>query len=194
MTYVELIVVLSVFSILLGIAMYNHGKFQDKVAIKNLANEVALKIVEAQKSSTSGKWHSSAGVSWKPSYGVYFQPASPGSNRSFIYFADVDQDKGYTTSDSSFCPTPGTSGNRCLEKISLNRENTIGSLDLFYVGASSSVLTDLTVTFTRPDSSATILSTPAPTGTIDYAQITVASPSNLSAKIKIYPSGRIQIN
>ena len=55
MTYVELIVVLSIFSIMTSVVLFNYGAFQAKVDIKNLASDIALKIVEAQKSALSGK-------------------------------------------------------------------------------------------------------------------------------------------
>ncbi|KKQ07855.1 MAG: hypothetical protein US18_C0006G0001, partial [Parcubacteria group bacterium GW2011_GWB1_36_5] len=48
MTYVELIVVLSIFAVMSSIVLFNYGEFQAKVDIKNLASDIALKIVEAQ--------------------------------------------------------------------------------------------------------------------------------------------------
>ena len=44
MTYVELIVVLSIFAVLSSVAIFNYGSFQDKVDIKNLGSDIALKI------------------------------------------------------------------------------------------------------------------------------------------------------
>jgi prepilin-type N-terminal cleavage/methylation domain-containing protein len=55
MTYVELIVVLSIAGIIASISLFNYKDFQDRVDMKNLANDIALKIVEAQKSSIAGK-------------------------------------------------------------------------------------------------------------------------------------------
>jgi len=189
MTYVELIVVLGIFSTMLSIAMFNHSKFQDKVSIKALANEIALRLVEAQKSAISGKLQTVA-FTTKPSYGVHFNLSS--SNQDFIYFADLNNNNQF--SDPSFCPSPQTGGDECLEKISLTRGNTVSDLDLFYTSGPSTAHTSLTLTFTRPASDATIQSSPSPSGTIDYAQITVTSSSGLSANIKLYPSGRVQIN
>ena len=55
MTYVELIVVLSIFSVMTSVVLFNYNEFQAKIDIKVLANDIALKIVEAQKSALSGK-------------------------------------------------------------------------------------------------------------------------------------------
>ena len=73
MTYVELIVVLSIFSVLSSVAIYNYGDFQSSVDIKNLASDIALQIVKAQKDSLSGLLPlQEIKTDWKPSYGVYF--------------------------------------------------------------------------------------------------------------------------
>ncbi|WP_146755300.1 type II secretion system protein, partial [Shigella flexneri] len=55
MTYVELIVVLSIFATISSVVIFNYGAFQDRIDIKNLSSDIGLKIVEAQKSSLSGQ-------------------------------------------------------------------------------------------------------------------------------------------
>src|SRR3989344_6451778 len=76
MTYVELIVVLGIFGVISSVVMFNYGEFQDKVEIKNLASDIALKVVEAQKSAMSGKLPVNPPSGWKPAYGVYFPSVS----------------------------------------------------------------------------------------------------------------------
>lgn len=198
MTVIEIIVVLSIFSVLSGVAIFNYSAFQSKVDIKNLATDIALKIIEAQKASSSGKLPSVAQeATWKPSYGVYFNLAVNPSvdNKSFIYFTDLSGRNGQY--DPSSCPGTG----ECLEKITIAPKGGyyISNLDVFYIGNPTSVsLNDLTVTFTRPSSSANIKSsgistTPPPTD-ISYVQIKIKSPKEVTNLIKIYPSGRVQIN
>lgn len=193
MTYVELIVVLSIFSVMTSIVLFNYGKFQEKVDIKNLSNDIALKIVEAQKSALSGQLPlQSYGPGWKPSYGVYFDLSGSGSNKSFAFFTDLDQSRNYT--DSSFCPSPGSSG-ECLEKINITKANRISDITVFYQdGTSATVLTNLSLTFTRPNSAAIVSSNGTALPNVSYVQITIASPSLITARIKAYSSGRIQIN
>ena len=192
MTYVELIVVLSIFSVMTSITLFNYGKFQEKVDIKNLSNDIALKIVEAQKSALSGQLPlQSYGPGWKPSYGVYFDLSSSGGNKSFAFFTDLDQSRDYT--DSSFCSSPG--GGECLEKINITKENHISDITVFYQdGTSAPVLANLSLTFTRPDSSVIVSSSGTALFNVSYVQITIASPSLITARIKAYSSGRIQIN
>ena len=90
MTYVELIVVLSIFASLSTVVMFNYNEFQERIDIKNLSSDIALKVVEAQKSSISGRLPPSqpvGGQNWKPSYGVYLNPAT--DNEFFYYFTDI---------------------------------------------------------------------------------------------------------
>ena len=97
MTYVELIVVLSIFGIMSTVAIYNYGAFQAKVDVKNTASDIALKIVEAQKSAMSGNLPSDSPSGWKSSYGVYFDPSTDEDltdniflNKKLIYFKDLN--------------------------------------------------------------------------------------------------------
>jgi len=203
MTYVELIVVLSIFSVMSSIVLFNHGAFQAKVDIKNLTSDIALRIVEAQKSALSGKWPPLSKQSlisdvsvWKPSYGVYFNTVGDDSvdNKSFIYFTDIDspaQNGVFDNYGGLDC------SGECLDKVTITKGNTISRLDVFYKGDSSPYsLNDLTVAFKRPNSRAIINSNPLidPVRILDYVRISVASPSGTTGTIKLYPSGRLQVN
>lgn len=179
MSYVELIVVLSIFSLLSGVVIYNYGKFQSKVDIKNLAGDIALKIVEAQKSSLSGLLPVVVVSSdWKPSYGVHFDIANPDE---FIYFVDSDNSGSYE------------GGAEELDTFLIPKNNVIDELNVFSSGSTGS-LTDLTIIFSRPSSSAVITSSSSLNEPFEYVQIIVTSPNGLSAQVKVYPSGRIQLD
>lgn len=187
MSYVEIIVVLSIFSVLSSVVIYNYGQFQAKVDIKSLASDIALKIVESQKSALSGLLpQSSVSDTWKPSYGVYFNLASNPvtDNKSFVHFVDLNQN---TFFDGSACTV------ECLNKVSITTSNTISGLTVFYQNGQSATLNDLTVSFTRPNSGATLTSSTTFTATVSYVEIKVLSPKSPSATIRVYPSGRIQV-
>ena len=196
MTYVELIVVLSIFSVMSSIILFNYSSFQAKVDIKNLASDIALKIVQAQKEALSGKLQPLISTGWNPSYGVYFDidPSTGGDNKNFIYFADSINPGIY---DGFFSCTT-TTDDVCLDKINIAKNDYISNLDVFYQGATTSVpLSDLTVTFSRPSSSAIIVSSqidPLLVSSIDHVQITIESPNGSKALIKVYSSGRIQVD
>lgn len=189
MTYVELIVVLSIFVIMSSVVIYNYGDFQDKVDIKNLSSDIALKVVEAQKSAVSGLLPSIGTLpNWKPAYGVYFNTNSS-SNTSFIYFTDIDQNGSFTN------PPTCLSGGECVQQFTITKGAKISALNVFYSGDTNAhALTELNLVFTRPNSGPKIQSTPAISGTVNYVQVTVQSAKLFNVNIKIYPSGRIQVN
>jgi len=188
MTYIELIVVLSIFALMSTIVLFNYGEFQSRVDIKNLANDIALKIVEAQKSAIFGKFPSlaqqaSITATWNPAYGVYIDRTS--DTKGLIYFSDLNNNNVF---DGTNCT------NECIEKINITKENSIASLQVYYIGdATPYVFSDMTFSFTRPSTEAVLRSTMSISGNVDYVQINIISPKGTQSNIKVYPSGRIQI-
>lgn len=194
MTYAELIVVLGIFSVMSSVVIFNYGKFQDKIDIKNLGTEIAIKIVQAQKDATSGQFPPLAlqgglSASWKPAYGVMFDTTVP---TKFMYVVDLDNSN---TCSSGTCTAPYSVGGEVLEVLNITKGNTISSMSVV-VPAGESECPNLTQTsfyFTRPNSNPTI-NTSNNCAAISYIQLNIASPSGSTANVKIYPSGRIQIN
>lgn len=195
MTYVELIIVLSIFAAMSGVTMYSYKKFQAKVDIRVLANDIALKLVEAQKAATSGKQNSVALLSdpnWKPSYGVYFNRTTSGTNTSdkiFYYFVDLDQNKRFL---SFIC----SNTTECIEKFNIGKGDYVSSTKVYFTDTSSSTInSDLNLTFTRPNYGVSVYTTSL-LSNVDRVEITIASSadSSVSSVIKVYASGRIQID
>ena len=199
MTYVELIVVLSIFAVMLSITMFNYNSFQSGVDIKALSNDVALKIIQAQKDSVNGELPpllqqtaiilnlqtSDPSIStidtWAPSYGVYFDVTN--SPTSFVYFTDVNSNGIY---DSL--------GQELLETFNITKGNKISQINVGCLGIPTSY-SNLTITFKRPSSGAIFTSTPTICANPDSVQITVSSASGAkTSKINVYSSGRIQLN
>lgn len=185
MSYVELIVVLSIFAVLSSVITFNYGAFQDRVDIKNLASDIALKIVEAQKSSIDGVSPNSFPSDKKPSYGIYFDIAT---NNKFVYFADQNNNGKYP---GPIDCTPA----ECLDVIEITKNNIISNLDKCSASpcvSGSSPISPLNITFIRPDSGAKFDG--ATIAGSEYVQLTIKSPKDATALIKIYPSGRVQVN
>lgn len=200
MTYVELIVVLSIFSVLSSVAIFNYGDFQARVDIKNLASDIAIKIVEAQKASLGGALplsfaQQSTDPNWKPSYGIHITSNATldiaGANdKNFIYFTDIDSDKLFT-GDGPNC------NGECLDYISITKGEYIEKIEKVLGNAYTPIAnTDaLTITFTRPDASAVFSDSLGILSGFDYVKITLSSANQrVKASIRIYPSGRIQID
>jgi len=195
MTYVELIVVLSIFSIMSTFSIYNYQTFQNKVDIKNLANDIALKLFEAQNSAVSGKLAALTPDGWKPSYGIYFNlnpVSSPNTGKDvFYYFIDLDQDKLFDYGLYPVCPT-----GECVQKVNITKGNYISSIKAYSGGVGTDLNDEVHISFTRPSQTATFNDknglpfSPSP----DYLEINLSSPASATTKVKIYPSGRIQLN
>ncbi len=183
-TYVELIVVLSIFAIMSSLILFNYNAYQANVDIKVLANDIALKIVQAQKDAMDGRLNVNAtDPNWKPSYGVYFDTTNPGQ---FEYFADYNNNKIYDTSEN-------------LLKIDINKGDNIKDISYYSTDNNSwisGISGDLNITFTRPDSKAVFNLNNSNINSASAVQIAVASPegSNQAVScIQVYASGRIQI-
>lgn len=198
MTYVELIVVLSIFAVLSTVVIFNYGDFQAKVDIKNLASDIALQIVTAQKDSLNGVLPLTGAPfpTWKPSYGVYFNtvagtdiynPIPTPFNKEFIYFADLSNlPNGYDVI------------NEAKNYINITKNNSILSIQQCSTEpCGSPAISSLAVVFKRPDSRAKFYlgNLLFPVTGSNYIKITIQSPkSNISSFIRVYSSGRVQVN
>lgn len=176
MTYIELIVVIAIFSIMSGIALVNNRSFNDQVVVTNFAQDIALQVVNQQKSAVFGKLPdisqqpyintvmSNLGLtSWKPAYGAYFD-STPGSNNRFILFTDATQDNFY--SGNNCVVTNDFSVDECSDLI-----NFTGGVKILYICTempgdppcfdltTNNLVADAgsaSVVFTRPNSNAVI--------------------------------------
>ena len=193
MTYVELIVVLAIFGIMSTVVLYNYGEFQDRVDIKNMASDIALKIVQAQKASLNGQLPDrdityNPATSWKPSYGVYFNLSF--DDKSFIYFSDLNQDGQL---DSTTCSGSG----ECLDQVFITKGDRISDISYTYLDGTvvAPAPTQYSaITFKRPDSTTHFYLDNSEITGLEYFQITLESPKSKNATITVYPSGRIQVN
>jgi len=191
MTFIELAVVLSIFAILSGTMMFNYKGFQSRIDVKNLANDIALKLVQAQKESSSGKWNTYAGSTWKPAYGLYF---STSTNTKIAYFADLNNNDACSSSGCSNFSVDISSGGEVSDVMTITKGNTISSISV--TGTSCpATLSNLTAVYKRPNSSPALSSSTSLVGcSISYLSINITSRDNTTSSIRIYPSGRIQIN
>lgn len=206
MTYIELIVVLAIFSMMASISTYNYGQFQTKIDLQNLSSDVALKASQAEKDASSGRIPPLAAgrdplPTWKPSYGLYFNQSSSFANpgKSFIYFVDVNNNHLYDGPDIPSIQSGAACIGECLEVINITKGNYVSDVTAIGLNGSQTALSSLSaLSFTRPstlltvtDASKNILPN------IDYVRITISTPksaASVSRIIKLYSSGRLQLN
>src|SRR3989344_5656543 len=90
-TLVEMLVVISIFTIITGVTMANLPAFRDKTTLDLIAQEIAITIRQAQVYGIGTREAESAGLEFT-SYGIYFDPNnSSGSGldkKSLYLYAD----------------------------------------------------------------------------------------------------------
>ena len=191
---IELIAVVTITTIITGIALINHSVFSGGVALENLAYEIALTVRQAQFFGMNVKgFGTGESVVFESAYGVYFTTSNP---TSFILFADIDEDREYD----------GVS--ELVEQYNIIRGNRIkylcvdtGGLD-YCDSPSESPVTDLSIFFLRPDPDAIIKTDNTgdcgsdPSIGCSYAQVYVGSPKDevLDKIINVSIIGQISIS
>jgi len=164
-TLLEMLVVLSISTIIIGIVLFNYRDADSSLIMRNLAYEVSLTIRQAQ---TYGLGVRDSGVgnnAFDVAYGVQFAGSGAGAdaNDTFYLFADIYNNGAnrarlcnQTDSDN---PCTSQAAEEVLEALSLTRQITFSSI----VGNSTTsnpvpLRSDqyLNITFKRPNPDATI--------------------------------------
>ena len=201
MTYVELIVVLAIFGVMSSVVLLNYKDFISQIEIKSLANDIVLKIVEAQRNASSGKLNYDRQLqfqdqngflvdNWKPSYGIFLKKNI--DPKSFISFIDLD-DSAVNNTDAYNTNDMECQDLECLEKISINKSSSISDITVYCNNNPQSV-NDFSVSFVRSNPRIFMQSKDVPYDcSISQAVIKLTSSASVTASIIIYPSGIIQV-
>jgi prepilin-type N-terminal cleavage/methylation domain-containing protein len=175
-TFVELIIVLSIFAVLSGVVLFNFTDFSSNVKLQNLVQDVALQIRQAQLSGSSGRMFPQVTIgnstfippgladgTIKYAYGVHFDfDTDITQNTQFIYFADFDPLDPGVFDGSSHCEVISYPNEECIDILSLPPEFVISEIEITDIGgASRSAIagdfSSLDITFTRPKLEASII-------------------------------------
>lgn len=178
-TLIEMLVTISVFVTVTAVVLVNFPSFSSKIALDNLAHEVALAVRQAQVFGVSAR-EFGVGTGVFPTRGAHFDGVQ---NTTFFLFVDTDGNNKYSG-------TP-----ELAETFTIGRRNYISSLCGFVTSVSSCTPLDtVDIVFTRPDPEPTIL------GKVDssealysYTTITVSSPGGASRTIAVWSNGQIAI-
>lgn len=186
---VEFVVVLTIFSIMSLIALFNYRDFQSTTAVKNLAYDVALSIRQAQTFGTAASDvdnplapTTASPADDKSIYGIVFR-----NNTTFSLFLDSNRNYFFGAADG-LIETKKILGGGSISDICVGNDSgscgTIGS-------------NGLVITFQRPLSDAIIKDNPeAPSGpSYAYAEIVLQSPfdSAQQKKVVVWASGAIDV-
>jgi prepilin-type N-terminal cleavage/methylation domain-containing protein len=198
-TLIELMVVIVIFVIMSGVVLFNYSQFRSSTSIQNLADDIALSIRKAQSYAIGVRGSSGA---FNFGYGVHFTTAdstseNAGSNKSFVLFANIDNDNKYDS--SSQCGNP-TSGNECLEVLNITSADEISEISV-RVNGEKNVRDTLDIFFKRPNPEPTFCARNGPSDAcifsndISSIEIKISNDSDLGVykTITIWNNGQISV-
>ena len=194
-TVVELIVSITIVSIILTVVILNQSTYTDSLALTNLADEISSTVSQAQAYGIGVKEFSPGSSDFSAAYGLAFSLLASGSNSAYIYFADRNGDDIY--GGDWTCPIGGAS--ECLSKTNISRGNIINSLcAVIDAGADQCNIGRVDVSFARPSTEASILFFDLGGGSISPAnmkgaKIMLMSPKGAIRSVTVYKTGQISV-
>lgn len=165
LTLVELMVVISIFMVITGIAIFNYKNFDSSVSLQNLTDDIALAIRKAQSFAIGARGvDSGVTIDFNKSYGVHFT-ANPspngslsGSDKSFLMFSVGSNEAKKYVDNSSLNSVCGTDNN-CVELFTILTVDKIKEIRA-YVGdeliSSNNPTSSIDIIFTRPEPRASL--------------------------------------
>jgi Tfp pilus assembly protein FimT len=186
-TLVEFVVILAIFAIMAGVALFNFRGFESRVTLTNLAHDIALTIRQAQVFGIS------ASESIQLSDTV-FESKTRGVH--FLFNEETKEfDKTFTIFVDRTPPNDGLYNERTdptVDQITINSSDRVTRIMLDNGSSEAAASDDVHISFTRPKPDATILSTGSTTS-YQAATIVIESLTGEEREIHIQKSGQISI-
>ena len=89
-TLVEFIVIMSIFTVMVGVVLFNFNNFRSAVTLENLAHDIALSIRQVQ--TAAGASISSGDPTEEVPRGIYFPTTDGVYDSKFVLFQDNSGD------------------------------------------------------------------------------------------------------
>jgi prepilin-type N-terminal cleavage/methylation domain-containing protein len=139
-TLIEFIVIMMIFSVMVGVALFNFNGFRSVITLDNLAHDIAISIRQIQSSAGASLSNESDNTREIPR-GIYFGSESNSSfSKEFILFEDTDEDGIFTNND------------RAIDIIKIQTADFISSITYDYGGRTTTPIAPsdgLGITFGR---------------------------------------------
>ncbi len=151
-TITELLIVITIISIVSGLAVFNYQNFKEETIISNDAHKIIFALREARLFAVVGKEVQDGDLNltdrFNRGYGVHFSSRSNHNrDRFFVSFVDIDDDGEY--SGDIDCEH-----DECLEVLSLDGGNKVDSICRLKLDDSveceSLETTSVSIVFSRP--------------------------------------------
>ena len=189
-TLIELIVTISIATILLAITLFDYGTFNDRVALSSAGQKMAIAIRQAQTYGLSVKEVKVSGGNFSSAYGLYFNPTD--NSGDYYIFSDSNTiDRKYTVGNGC-----GGAVTECVEKITLRNGVKISNIYSTSVGIPACARA-LAITFLRPNPDADINfinnGGDICSSSQSIGKIVLTSPKNITLTITVENTGQISV-
>ena len=185
-TFIELVMVMSIFGLLTGVVLFNFGTFSDSVSLQNLSQQIALEIKSAQSDAISGKNPNMFLPPQKPSYGLFFDANTP---NKFYLFSDLNNSGDFNVNND---PVPEVES-----EIDISGGNTIDQICLNFGGISRTCSkSGIYITFVRPYPTSHFLTSDGQPvdSTVSSVEIVVKSAKGITTRsVFVTPLGQISV-
>ncbi|MBI4121238.1 MAG: hypothetical protein HY457_03215 [Parcubacteria group bacterium] len=172
---------ISIFVIISAIVLFNYPSFSSRIALDNLAHEIALSVREAQVFGTSVR-EFGAGSGTFPGHGIYFSTAD---NTRFSLFADIDANGFY---DNPADEEPVEE----VDTFAMQQGHTLSQLCAFASPTGACIpVPALHITYVRPNPEAQIRDNGG--SLYAYASIAVSSPRGDTRVVEVWSNGQITV-
>lgn len=193
-TLTELLVSISIVSIILAVLVSSQSTYTDGAALSNLADDISATISQAQAYGIGAKEFSPGSGEFDASFGLTFSLLGSGSNTAYLSFADRNGNEIYDGDWS--CPTGGAS--ECLERINISRGNYIEELCVVTAGTEVCPIERADISFARPSTEAQLKffnngGNPFNPAGIRGAKIMLRSPGGSSRSVTVYKTGQVSV-
>lgn len=181
LTLIELMVTITIFTIITGVILINNQQFNGGIVLTNLAYEVALTIRQAQVYGLGAK---GSGGTFSSAYGVFLDDTKL---KEIVFFIDLDGNKTYS------------GGNEAVQIVDIKQGNEIKDFCITDAGVERCIdqIDKMTIRFVRPNPDSYFWALGGATvyeGAVTKVKIVVWSPQTQNKRrIVIENTGQISV-
>ncbi|MGB3922155.1 MAG: prepilin-type N-terminal cleavage/methylation domain-containing protein [Minisyncoccia bacterium] len=200
-TFTELMVTITITTVILTVLLLNQSKYNDRLVLNNLAEDTSLRIAQAQAYGSGVREFSTGSGEFSASYGLTFSLINDdddGSPTAYLYFADRNNNDFYNGDWT--CVIGGA--NECLERINILRGVYIEAVCMIIAPATSECGPPnsprrVDITFNRPNTEAQLIFFNSSGGQVTNpnmvgARIIFRSPNTTATSgVTVYTTGQI---
>lgn len=125
---IELIMVVTIMTLITSVVLYNHARFSGGVLLENLAYEIALTVRQAQFFGINVRENLNVQGDFSSGYGVFFDKTTVPPNSSFIFFSDTNNDGKYNSGSGELLEQYNMAGGNIIEKICVDNDCSVEKL------------------------------------------------------------------